>query len=151
MNSNTRYKLTQNPKRFGYIAIVVGAFIAFDGIYSLLKNGYSSGILVKLAFGAAVGIIPFQISKSRSFLQFDKNFLYITSGNSEKSILLRNIFRVSKSSYMNDETNQRIWHIKYRDLDGGTRSLEIPVSGSSSIKKFLQNIKSENPQVEIED
>ena len=91
----------------------------------------------------------FHFDKAKS-IEFDEEYLIISTNSIEEKISLKNIISLEKT--MAQVNNRDIWKIRYRDKFNNEKSIRIwPRRQYQYFEQFKNKIIEKNPDIEIKD
>lgn len=143
-----RKRISTNTRNWKYVPIIIGILIILIIIKILTENNndvLGVGILTLFIFLLTGLYFVFDRAKS---IEFDNEYLFISSKNSEEKISFKNILKIKKTFA---EINDRdIWKIYYRDRNNIEKSIIIwPRWDSKYFEEFKNVALKNNNEIEV--
>ncbi len=143
-----RKRISTNTRNWKYVPIVIGLLMIVMIVKILTENKndiLAIGILTLFVF-LLIGLY-FVFDKAKS-IEFDNEYLFISSKNSSERISFKNIRKIKKTLA---EINDRdIWKIYYRDKNNNEKSIRIwPRWNSNYFEEFKDTALKKNNDIEI--
>ncbi|WP_179319332.1 hypothetical protein [Winogradskyella helgolandensis] len=143
-----RKRISTNTRNWKYVPIIIGILMVGIAIKILTENKddiLAIGILTIFIF-LLTGLY-FVFDKGKS-IEFDNEYLFISSKNSDEKISFKNILKIKKTLA---EINDRdIWKIYYRDRNNIKKSIRIwPRWNSKYFEEFKNIALKNNNDIEI--
>jgi hypothetical protein len=143
-----RKRISTNTRNWKYVPIIIGILMVGIIIKILTENNddvLALGILTLFIF-LLIGLY-FVFDKAKS-IEFDNEYLFISSKHSDEKISFKNILKIKKT--LTEINDRDIWRIYYRDRYNTEKSVKIwPRWNSKYFEEFKNVALKNNNEIEI--
>jgi hypothetical protein len=145
-----KQKISKNIRWSRFLFAIAGLVLIYQITVSVTQDKMDKEFTAILVLSLILCFVVFFLLSRAKTIEYDAEFLHITSKNEEEKIPLKDINKVIMTMF--SLNNQSIWKIGYIDKDGIRKIVRMLPSWTSEIfEEFKNSVKKANSDAQIQD